>query len=166
MTEQTFAGVRLAGPQDEEQIFDLLMMLYAENSMALLSPGKVRDTIKRATNERDGFIGVIPGPNGLQATVGLFLSQWWYTDEWHLEEFWNFVHPEYRRSTHAKKLIMWSKWIADSIKLPMLMGILTKKQLEAKMRLIQRQMPQAGALFLWHGNPLEGQYNQRRIGRV
>ncbi len=168
MTDTSFAGVRLAGPDDEDEVYDLLMKLYLENSMAELSSAKVRQTIRRATNEKDGFIGVIPGPDGLEATVGLFLSQWWYTDDWHVEEYWNFVHPDHRRTGHANRLISWSKWISDSLHMPMLMGILTKTQLEPKMRLFQRKMPQVGALFL-HGKVVDDQYNQRgerRIGRV
>ena|ERR1700743_3799268 len=157
-----FQGVRLAGPADEEEVYALLMLLYHENSLAKLKPEKVMAMIRKATRREGGFIGVIVGPDGIEATAGLLISQWWYTDDWHIEEMWNFVHPNHRRSNHAKNMILWSKWIADQMQLPLLMGILTKKQIAAKMRLIQRQMPQVGALFL-HGSVPSDQFNQRRI---
>lgn len=157
---ETFEGVRLAGPQDEEEIYALLMLLYHENSLAKLKPEKVTAMIRKATRREGGFIGVVQGPDGIEATCGLLISQWWYTDDWHIEEVWNFVHPNHRRSNNAKNLISWAKWISDEMSLPLLMGILTKKQNVPKIRLIQRQLPQVGALFL-HGSVPSDQFNQR-----
>lgn len=163
MSEQ-FNGVRIAGPEDENEIFDLLMLHYTENGMAQINSEKVTAVIRRGTRKEGGVIGVVPGDRGIKASIGLQLSQWWYTNDYHLEEMWNFVHPEHRRSRHAKNLILWAKWMSDQMHVPAVMGILTVTRLEPKMRLMQRQCPQIGALFAYGPVPSD-QFNQRRVGR-
>jgi hypothetical protein len=165
MTEQTeFAGVRLARPGDEDAVYDLLLGLYSENALFTLSEHKARATIRYATEKRGGIIGVIDGPKGLEATVGLALETYWYTDQWHLSEYWNYVSPEFRQSNHAKRLIDYSKWMADRLGVPLIMGILTTSHLAPKMRLYQRQLDQIGAFF-HHGLSISGTYPQRKAKR-
>lgn len=139
---------RLAGRRDEPAIYDLLMLLYDENAMAPLSVEKVQRMIKAGTRGQGGVIGVIDGPHGIEASVGLKLAQWWYSDDWHLEEMWAHVHPSHRQGDHAQSLIDFAKGCAARLKLPLLMGILTHHRATAKIRLYQRQIPQVGALFL------------------
>jgi hypothetical protein len=161
MTEATFTGVRMARLEDEDAVYRLLMLLHAENALASLSPEKVRSVITHATRGRGGIIGVIDGPNGIEASIGLALLQWWYSDEWHLEEIWNFVHPDHRRSTHARRLVEFAKWSGDQLGTPVLLGVLTRHRLFPKLRLLQRQVPQVGALFL-HGVDVPETFSQRR----
>lgn len=159
----TFAGVRAARPGDENDILQLALMLHKENGMMKLDSEKVMGIIKRATSGEDGYIiGVIDGPEGLEGAVCLVIAAMYYTAENHLEELWNFVHPAHRRTTHAKRLIEWSKWCADQLSVPLLIGIVTRDRLVPKMRLYQRQLPQIGALFL-HGKVPSDQFNQRNI---
>lgn len=165
-------GVKRATQEDEEPLFAFLCSLHDENGMAPMSEPKVRAMIERGTRNQGGIIGLIEGPKGIEASVGLILGCWWYTDKYHLEEMWTYVHPNYRKNnctgdSHAKRLIEFAKWCSDEMsrsageRIPLLMGILTKKRLEPKMRLYQRQSSQAGALFAWP--PLEGAFNQRRL---
>lgn len=144
----SFAGVRMARPEDEDSIYALLMLLWKENGLFELTEAKVREAIRKATERRGGIIGVIEGPNGLEASVGLHLEQLWYSDDWWLVEYWNFVREEYRRSTHARRLIEFSKWCADNLGLDLFMGIVTNERTEAKVRLYRRQLPYVGGFFL------------------
>ena len=125
-----------------------------------MEESKVRAMIRRGTRKEGGVIGVIDGKNGAEATVGMVLSQWWYSSSWHMEEVWNFVHPDHRHSGHAKHLISFAKWTADKLSVPLIMGILTRDRVAAKIRLYQREIPQVGALFL-HGATLTGAINQK-----
>lgn len=146
----SFEGVRVARPDEVDAIYNLLLELHAENGLFTLDPAKSRKTIVDLLDPSRGVIGVIEGPNGLEGSIGLFLTAWYYTTDLHLSEFWNFVKPECRRSTHAKRLIEFGKWVADDLGVPLHMGIVTTSRAEAKMRLYRRQLKQVGGYFL-HG---------------
>ncbi len=92
------------------------------------------------------------------ASVGALFAQWWHTDDWHIDEMWNFVHPDYRKSTYAKDLITYMKWIAEQMGMSLHMGIITATKMEAKIRLYRRQITPVGALFVHNiqaaGGPL------------
>lgn len=168
MSENPF-GVRKALPSDEGRLLAHLTLLHSENGLAPMNEEKVRDEIRRATETRGGIIGVIDGPNGIEGSVGLVLSQFWYSTSWHLEERWVYVHSDFRRTTHAKRLLMFAKWCKEEMtaaageEINLFIGILTKRQLEPKMRLYQRQFQQVGALFACGPVP-EDTFNQRRVG--
>lgn len=169
MIERCFAGVRLARPEDEEPIYRLLLRLYEENALMAMSATKVRATIRAGTRGEGGIVGVIDGASGeIEASIGMALSCFWYTEEWHLNELWCFVHPDYRRSTHARRLIEFGKWCADRLsseekRVPLLLGIVTRHRLLPKLRLFQRQAPQVGAIFM-HGIEIPDSFSQRRLG--
>jgi len=154
----TFAGVRVATPADEKPIFEMLTLLHEENSLFKMNPGKVWQTIRRATQPDIrtgdvGIIGVIDGKAGLEASVGFFADSFWYTDEFMLSEFWTFVLPEFRRSTHAKRLIEFGKWASLRLKVPYHCGIISNIRTEAKVRLYKRQLDYFGGFFFYNVNP-------------
>lgn len=158
MTEKP-NNVRPARPEDAEKIYDLLMFLYAENAPFKMSEKKVRAMIKRGTENRDIVLGVVDAPDGtIAGSVGACFEQWWHTDDWHIGEMWNFVHPEHRHSTYAKDLITYMKWIAEQMNMSLHMGIITGTKMEAKIRLYRRQIQPVGALFIHNiqaaGGPL------------
>lgn len=139
----------MATPQDENAIFKMLCLAQKENGIFPMNERKVRDFIRLATEHKGGIIGIIEGKNYIEASVGLVLENWWYTDEWSIGERWNFVHPNHRKSDHAKKLIEFSKWVADEMKLNLEMGVISNERTEAKVRLYRRQLPYAGAFFIY-----------------
>lgn len=144
----SFDGVRPAIPDDEDSIYKMLLLLHEENGVFSVSEPKVREFIRQATERRGGLIGIIQGEGGVEASVGLELQQWWYTDDWCLGEKWNFVLPDFRKSTHATKLIDWAKWSSDKLGVPLSMGIISTKQTAAKVRLYERRMTNVGAMFM------------------
>ena len=77
-------NVRIALPSDEDAIFSLMYLAHKENGMGTMNPVKVWEKIRLATRQRGGVIGVIDGKDGLEACIYLILSQWWYSDDWHL----------------------------------------------------------------------------------
>lgn len=147
-------GVRVATATDEKAIFDLLMLLAEENAMDPVNDYRVLAMIKKATDRQGGMIGIIDAPDGsIAACVGLILSQWWYTESWHTEEVWSFVHPDHRGGSadHAAKLIEFSKWWGDQLGMPVIMGVLSTKRTLGKVRLYARSIPLVGAIFLHRG---------------
>lgn len=160
-----FTGVRLAVPADEDSLFALLTLAHAENGLFAQVESKVRAMIRSATEWKGGLIGVIPGPNGPEGAIGMVISSFWYTDELHIEELFNFVHPDHRRSTHAKRLLEFAKRMQAELRMPLLLGILTLNRLEPKMRLYQRQLPQIGAVFQY-GFDMPDAFNQRHLSET
>lgn len=148
------ASVRVATHADERAIFDLFMMAAQENAMAPVCEAKVVEAIQTATNRRGAIIGVIDGDrNDLAGAVGLIMAPFWYSAQWHCEELLNFVHPDYRQGERkcAKHLLEFAKWWADQLGMSLLMGVLSHKRTEGKVRLYRRSLPFAGALFLYRG---------------
>lgn len=140
--------VRIATKKDEENIFDLLCSLYKENAMSSMDDKKVWGMIHKGTRDKMGIIGVIDGPEKIVATIALVPGQWWYSSDYHIEEYWNYVRPEDRKSSHAKDLINFGKWCSEKWGIPLLMGILSNTRTEAKIGLYSRQIKHVGALFV------------------
>lgn len=151
-------NVRVATRADEDAIFALMYLAHKENGMGTMNPEKVWLGIRHALSRKGGVIGVIDGADGIEGMIFLNLSQWWYSDDWHLDEMMNFVHPEHRRKNHARMLIEFAKWFAEEIStgldepMPLFVGVLTTHRVEAKVRLYQRKLQQGGAVF-FHNLP-------------
>lgn len=148
--------VRVAVPADEEEIMRLMHAAFEEQPIFKLNEQKMRDKIKMCVERKGGVIGVIEGLNGLEGYLIAVMGQYWYSDDWHLEELSNFVHPDHRRSTHAKNLIDFAKWFAEQLHMPLILGILSTQRLEAKTRLYKRQATLCGAVFVHNSGHIEG----------
>jgi len=147
--------VNVAMPSDEEDLFPLLMMAHKENAAMPLSENRVREIITTATRRKGGVIGIIRGPEKIEGCLSLKLARFPYTDEWHLEDICNYVHPDHRKSNHAKDLIQFGHWISEQMGFPLFIGILTGKRLEAKRKFYQRYAgKEVGSVFVH--NPTYG----------
>ncbi len=142
-------NVRLATTADEQDLFDMLTQkLYFENGAFSVSPKKVIETIQSATRNQGGIIGVIDGNGEIAGAIGMRLGSFWYSDDWHVEELFNFVAEPYRRSEYAKNLIQFGKWCAERMKLILNIGIISTHRTEAKSRLYSRQLQHVGMFFM------------------
>jgi hypothetical protein len=162
MEDENFDGVRFGALADEHALLDLLTLAHAENGLFTQDNDRVRAMIHRATSRDHACVGVIEGAAGLEGAIMMVMSQFWYSQDWHLEEVVNFVHPDHRRTTHAKRLLEFARWIQQRLGIPLLAGILTLHRLEPKIRLYQRTLPQVGAVF-HSGLDMPDAFNQRRI---
>lgn len=150
--------VRPIQAKDEEALMELAIVNNRENGVAPLSETKMRNMIRKGINHDGCIIGVIDGAEGLAGSIGMLITQWWYSDSWHLEEIWNFVHPDYRKQKEtngvscANKLLHFAKWSSEQMQMPLLIGVIATERMEAKVRLYQRQFPPVGALFYYEQN--------------
>lgn len=150
--------IRLGRPEDEEEIFALCKELHHENGMFEMSEPRVRAMLQKAFRQEGGLIGLIGPPGAVEGLMFLLISNAWYCDQWHLEELFSYVRPAHRNSTHARRLVEWGKRMADEVKLPAIIGIISTTRTEAKVRLYQRFLGNpTGAFFLYvppsiHGN--------------
>lgn len=133
----------------EDGLFDLLMLMHAENGMAPVNKDKTREVLQRGLMRHRAIIGAIGSPEKVEGAVGLYVGQWWYSDEHHIEDLFNFVHPNHRRSDHAKSLLAFATRVSDQLGSPLLMGVLSTERTAAKVRLYERRLPHemAGAIF-------------------
>jgi len=147
--------VRLAVPEDAERIVALCEMLHEENGLFPLSLAKVHALLDRAFLKQGGIIGVIGEVGEPVAAIYLALDQMYYSETWFLNEAFNFVSPDHRKSDYARKLIAYAKACSDAMQMPLLMGILSNQRTEVKARLYERQLEKAGAYFV-HNRKFSG----------
>jgi hypothetical protein len=144
--------VRLAVSEDSPSVYRMCRLLHEENGLSPWSEDKVRGAIGGALAGKGSIIGVI-GPRGAPvAMIHLRIASMWYSDDVQLEDRGMFVHPDFRKSTHAKDLLEFAKLAAEQLKVPLVIGILSSEKTEQKIRLYRRRLGNpAGAFFLWNG---------------
>ena len=151
-------NVRLATAADEDRLFCILMDAHSDNGAYQINRRKVWDTLRRATRRdkngmwQGGIFGIIENDGEIEAVIGMFAETFWYSDEYFLNEYLNYVRPAYRKSSNAKDLLAFGKWCAENINLKLHIGVLTDKRLAAKERLYSRVLPKKGCLFVYDPN--------------
>lgn len=153
------SNIRIVTHGDEKKLYDFIAAGHNESAIFPLSVYKVNQLIDAAVNKTHPIIiGVIDSPvrDEIAASICIMYDQPWYTDEWSLNELWNNVRPDYRRSTYAKDLINFGKWVAETSSKTLQMGIITTERMEAKIRLYRRQLQQTGAYFIYNINMAQG----------
>jgi hypothetical protein len=141
---KTESKVRLAQPSDEPELLHLFRLMHAEGGMRPLDIECVRETFARAFGRQGGILAVIGASGHIRAMQYLLITRWYYTRENHLEELWNWVHPDHRNSDYSKLLIDHAKSCSDQlsasmgVKVPLIMGVLTNNRMAAKVRLYRK----------------------------
>jgi hypothetical protein len=131
--------IRIAGGDEEEDIFRLCRELHKENGKYFrFSEEKVRANLRRAFNKQRAMIPVIGPKGGIEALGYVSIEQFAWSDDWHLSEWFNFVLPDFRKSQHAKSLLVWEKDAADQMGIVLFIGVVSDVRLAAKLRLYRR----------------------------
>jgi hypothetical protein len=146
---QPFVQPRLADARDEIGVLELCQMAHAEIGFYPISMPKVAALVRLAITRERGIIAVIGEPHNLKAILFLLMEPVWYSEQFVLMEFVNYVRPDARRSTYAKDLIAYAKKLSRETKLPLFVGVSTDKRTEAKMKLYRRMLPWVGGFFLY-----------------
>lgn len=157
---QALPEVRIAQPTEADAVMAMCRRLHAENGLFSLNEEKVLKVIERCFKRELVIVGVVGEPGKLEGSICLMLSDYYYTDDWHVAELWNYVQPEYRRSRNAEALIRYGMDVAKRMHLPLVTGIVTNQSMAGKVRLYRRMLgTPAGAFFVynsqWQAQPLE-----------
>ena len=145
--------VRIATRADEAEIIQLLHVMHFENGMMPLDENCASEFFSRAFDRKGGIIGVIGDVGDIRAMIYLLVTRFWYTSTNHLEECFNFVRPDMRKTDYARTLIKFAQKCADEIKVPLIIGVLTNNRMEGKVRLYRRALGiPAGAFFVYGAN--------------
>lgn len=157
-------NVRIATPADEAPLFDLLWNdMYVDNVMsAYLVPteAKVRGHVESVCHAKRGIAGIIDGPRGPIASIGIIWSEAWYSSVGFPAEIWNYVHRDHRKGHHHyRDLRRFSLWHRADLSekvgypLPLEVGVSSFNRLPAKMRLWRQDGGKfAGGIFWYEGN--------------
>jgi len=147
--------VRIGVPEDVDGMMNLAMIAAVETCLTNPSPEKLLQQIWPALHQDKGIVGVI-GPVGgkLEATILLRTEPLWYSDKLCLVERSVFVDPEYRNAKggRAARLIEFAKTAAESLDMPLIIGVLSSQRSASKVRMYERHFgPPSGAYWLWQG---------------
>jgi GNAT superfamily N-acetyltransferase len=156
-------GIRKAGIHDLLPLIGSASIILGESALQALSPEKVAALVQRCVEFDRALAGIISGPTGIEASIGLVIESFDYSDEQHLSVKWLGVHPEFQRKNHGATLMSFAKWAQEMVGVPLFMGLSTLEALQAKLHLFVRSAPQVGALFSFGGAP-HGAFNQRAPG--
>ena len=145
--------VRLATEADIEQILDMGHALHKENGLMRLDDQLIQEITESVILNDEGVFGVIGDVGHLEGMILLQLRKYWYSQDCHIEELLNYVKPRYRKSRNAIALIEFAKSQAQRLGVPLLIGILSNKSTEQKMKLYQRRLgPPSGGYWIFNGN--------------
>lgn len=148
--------IRFAGPGDLARVLGLLRMLHAETPHARLDEGRLREMAARVLAEGAVVFSLAGGePVG---TCGLAIDRPWFSDELWLRDVWLFVHPEHRRTPHARALLRTARRYAERLNMPLVMEVAGggaaggPRRVAAKMRLYRRELGEpSGATWVIGG---------------
>jgi hypothetical protein len=142
--------VRKARREEADELLEMCKTLHAENGQFSFCERKIRDQLEMAFSRNGAVIGVIGQPGRLEASICMSLSSYYYTDDIHLGERWNFVLPQYRKSTNAKELIKFGMLCAEELGIPFITGVISNERTEAKLRLYRRLLGDpVGGFFIY-----------------
>ena len=146
--------VRTGTPEDIDNMMELALSACEENGFVQPNPTKLLGELWAALNLQDGVVGII-GKVGEkpEGAILLRIVNMWYSDQQILEEKAIFISPEYRsaKGGRARCLCEYAKKVADSLSLPLLIGVLSNHRTEGKVRMYERQFgPPSGAFFLYN----------------
>lgn len=145
--------IRIGTPEDLDGMMEIAMMATDENGFLEPNPAKLAAEMWPALHQDHGIVGIIGPKDGrIEGAVLLRVGSMWYSDTPVVEEKAIFIHPEYRsaKGGRAKQLCEFSKKVADSLGVPLIIGILSNSRTEAKVRLYKRMFGEpSGAFFLY-----------------
>ena len=139
----------LVGEQPPEvmaEVRELLGMQWREIGKGTVNEVKVQQTLQ-AMLTTGAIIGAVEDDR-LVGVMGMMVTPLsWYSDDPILSEQFFFVHPDYRKSPHAKNMIKASKLAAAQVKLPLRSVVFTSKDTDRKVKFFSRHFQMMGAIF-------------------
>jgi hypothetical protein len=155
--------VRIAQPDDQEALYQFLLELHKDNPLGFAySEQKVRAVVEAACCHKAGVAGVI-GKDPIEASVGIFFQEFWYSDEPYLAELWLFVRPDRRQLGYADELTAFCQSFRERMvssidgRTPLLLTSVTSlTRLRAKMRWWRRWATPVGGIFAIGDLPKSG----------
>lgn len=170
MSIEISLSVRLAGPEDEDELLRLCRAKHGEEALRnasgqpfRFSEDKARATLHRAILERrndpdagEAWCAVVASANGIIAGSSYLTVQTPHdSDDAYLCEHWSWIWPEHRKSDVGRRLLMWSQAKAVAMGLPLIGGVVSYDEDSPKMRFFKRAgFEPLASLYLYKGEPV------------
>lgn len=146
--------VTKAKPSDKDAIIEICREDWEENAQFSLSAEKLERMVSSILDNGQGIIGIIRRNGVIEAVMLLKIIQFWYSEDYCLEETLNFVRPAFRRSTNAKDMIQFAKRCSDELGIPLVIGVVSNERTAAKVALYERQLGKScGGYFIYSKKP-------------
>ena len=158
-------AVRVAGIADEPAVMELLMLDVADNAahVAIPDPDRMLQHVHLGTRRQGGIVGVIDGPDKRPVAVCVMVPiQWWWSNQWAIQELVCYVHPDHRRTDMIDDLMDFQKWVVDEwsrtsgYRVYLLNGVLGAWRVMSKIRLYSRKFRMAGAVYIYPPPDMKG----------
>jgi hypothetical protein len=156
--------VRVADAADEDELMELCRRLHQENGIFTLNEDKVRSYLQRSFDRNGVYVGVVGESGQIEGCTCLVISDYYYTDDWHLAELWNFVDKPFRKSRNAEALIRFAMAFSKKIGLPYITGIITNDRTAQKVRLYRKIMGYPAGAFFVHNAHWQNESEQPTEG--
>ena len=129
-------------------LLQLCNMLHTETPHAPLCPERLAEGVDDVLARGTALVSVMPDGR-IAGTVGLVKQAPWFSRQQWLTDQWFFVHPDCRRTPHAKMLLRASKAVAGANGLTLQMTVTGfGRRIAGIIRLFARELGEAnGALF-------------------
>lgn len=137
----------VATPDDLEEVFQLLLVMHAENGIGRVDEPKALGAISQIINSGGCLISKQNGK--IVGSVGLTMTSWWYSRENFLVDEWFFVHPDHRSEGHATQLIGWMKTAAQVSKVPVVLSVGTTVDALSKLKYFRKHLTPFGGAFIY-----------------
>jgi len=143
--------IREAGLADAAEILDLWKMLHEENGIFPWNEKKAALAVKSCIT--NGAVFVAEVDNKIVGMLGVDREQPVYSESECLVDRFGFVHPDYRKSRIAVRLIRATLAFARELKMLVFFLLLTPKDTTRKAHLLARYMRPAGLVFVGGATP-------------
>jgi GNAT superfamily N-acetyltransferase len=137
----------VATPDDLEAVFQLLLVMHAENGIGRVDEPKARGAISEIIKNSGCLLAW--QDNQIVGSVGLTMTSWWYSRGNFLTDMWFFVHPDHRTEGHATRLIGWMKSAADHSGVPVVLSVGTKTDALSKLKYFRKHLTPFGGAFIY-----------------
>jgi hypothetical protein len=152
--------IRLGTPDDMREVMDLAIAAAKENGVMSASQVLLAKTIWPKLNLTHGLIGCIGGKDGsIEGMVVLQIGTLHYTEEPCVEELVLYVKPEFRsaKGGRAKKLLEFTRSVAESLHLPLIIGVFSSIDTQQKCKLYERVLGPPSGNYWIYGRKTGGQ---------
>jgi hypothetical protein len=156
-------AVRRADPDDLASLIASASLIFADGALQPVSGTKVAALVQRCIERDRAIAGIIDGTDGIEASIGMAVESFAYSDLDHLAVMWLGVHTPFRKTTHAQQLLAFAVWAQSVMEVPLFADLSTLDSQAGRLHLYLRTMPQIGARFSC-GSDVAGAFSQRELG--
>lgn len=139
-------NVRMAVPQDEDDIFFLLLGMAKENSKHPVCAQKALSTIRDVISK--GGAAVVVEDGEIIGSVGVGPKQTWFSNYIFLGDYWFYVTPDKRASRAAVMLKKTAFEFAEKVGLDLVFAVFSIENAERKSKFFARDMTFLGGAFV------------------